>query len=214
MSSLDFGWAARVLPRDATLVEHMSVATVRALAIAVKCKATVAARSAGAVNERLSTHAIALVQDGPERVAAALPDSSAAASISVVFNATATQRSMLRGMALTLPGLQADAEFLQQAMDLLTACHPQYLHVERADQAAAAAAINASMREAIDNPVMAPDVGETQRVTGAAAIQLATLTTTAAQTASYASTPACRWPLAPQTIWAMGPIAVPTSSRA
>ena len=81
MSNLDFGWAVRVLPRDAKLVEHMSVATVRALAIAVKCKATGAARSAGAVNERLSTHAIALEQDGPERVAAALPDSGAAASI-------------------------------------------------------------------------------------------------------------------------------------
>ena len=187
----------------------MSLATVRALAIAVKCKATGAARSAGAVNERLSTHAIALEQDGPERVAAALPDSSAAASISVVFNATTAQRAMLRGTALTLPGLQADAEFLQQATGL-SACHPQYLHVERADQAAAAAAINASMREAIDNPVMAPDAGETRRVTGAAAIQLATLTTTAAQTASYTSTPACRWPLAPQTIWAIPPILVPT----
>ena len=210
MSNLDSVWATRVLPRDATLVEHMSVATVRALAIAVKCKATGAARSAGAVNERLPTHAIALEQDGPGRLAAALPDYSAAASISVVFNATTAQRAMLRGMALTLPGLQANVGFLQQAMDLLTACHSQYLRVERADQAAAAAVINASMREAIDNPVMAPDAGKTRRVTGSAAVQLATLTTTAAQTASYTSTPACRWPLAPQTTWAIPPILVPT----
>jgi len=103
-------------------------------------------------------------------VAEALPTPTAAQSIEVVFNCTAGDEAIMRGMRLRLPHLTADGPYMGTALDMLQQCSPLYTHITRRDPNAAAAQLRAALDGVVRGAVHAYDPREDARVAGMASL--------------------------------------------